>query len=678
MSINPLIELKRVGTYDALPFDEIKQEHFVPAIEHGLQEAEAKLEVIKNNPDKANYDNTFRAMQELSQVMDIASGVFFNLMSCESDNEFKQLAQVIAPKLSMFSSKMISDPKLFDRVKSVYESRETMGLTSQQRRIVERQYRGFIRNGALLSDEDKQKLQEIDMELSQLSPKFGQNVLGATNAWEKHVTEAKSVAGIPENALKAAAFRAKQKGHEDGWMFNLQVPSVLPVITYCSNRSLRKEVNSAFASRAFKDDFDNQEILKRIACLRYERANLLGYKNHAEIVLAERMAQKPEAVMSFLDRLYDASIEPAKMEFAELHAFARNLDGIEKLKPWDLSYYSEKLKQQKFDYNAEELRPYFKMENAVSGVFKVAEKLYGIKFTPVEDVPRYHKEVQVYEVTEADETYIGLLYLDLFPRETKRGGAWMTTYQTQGYIFGKDRKPHVSIVTNFTPSTEDTPSLLSLNEVTTLFHEFGHALHGLLSQVNEASLASPNVYWDFVELPSQIMENWATEKETLALFAHHYQTGELIPDDLIEKVKKSKSFNAGSGSLRQLGLGYLDMAWHNSNPCEVEDVYAHELKAIAKTSLIPPLAGRNTSCSYSHVFAGGYSSGYYSYKWAEVLEADAFELFLEKGIFDGETAASFRKNVLAAGNTEEPMDLFIKFRGRKPDPDALLKRVGLK
>ncbi|MDP8220748.1 MAG: M3 family metallopeptidase [Candidatus Stygibacter frigidus] len=678
MSNNPLIDLKRVGKYQALPFDEIKLEHFLPAIEFGLQEAEANLAKIKENPDNPNYDNTFRAMQELSEVLETASGTYFNLMGSESNDEFKQLAQEIAPKLSIFSSKMISDPILFERVKYVYDRLETVGLTSQQRRLVEKQYRGFIRNGALLSDEDKEKLEKMDMELSQLSPKYSQNILSATNAWEKHVTDEKEIAGLPENAKKAAAFRAKQKGYKEGWLFNLQVPSVLPVLTYCSNRTLRKEVNNAFASRAYKGDFDNQELLKRIACLRYQRAQLLGYKNHAEIVLAERMAKKPEAVINFLDRLYAASIEPAKMELAELHAFARKLDGIEKIKPWDLHYYGEKLKQKKFDYQAEELRPYFKMENAVAGIFKVAEKLYGIKFNPVDDVPLYHEDVQVFEVTESDDTYIGLLYLDMFPRETKRGGAWMTTYQSQGYRYGKDRNPHASIVTNFTPSTEDSPSLLSLDEVTTLFHEFGHSLHGLLSNVQEASLASPNVYWDFVELPSQIMENWATEEEALSLFAHHYETGEIIPEELIEKVKKSKTFNAGSGSLRQLGLSYLDMAWHNTAACGIEDVYDFEMKALAKTSLLPPIKGRNTSCSFSHIFAGGYASGYYSYKWAEVLEADAFELFLEKGIFDKDTAESFRHNILAKGNTEDPMELFIKFRGRKPDPDALLKKVGLK
>ena len=678
MSNNPLIDLTRVGKYQALPFDEIKMEHFLPAIEFGLKEAEANLAKIKSNPDHPNYDNTIRAMQELSEVLDTASGTYFNLMGSESNDEFKQLAQQIAPKLSLLSSKMISDPQLFERVKYVYDKREAIGLTSQQRRFVEKQYRGFVRNGAMLSDEDKAKLQKLDMELSQLGPQFGQNVLGATNAWEKYITDINELAGLPENAIKAAAFRAKQKGYKEGWLINLQFPSILPVLTYCSNRTLRKEVNSAFASRAYKGKFDNQEILKKIACLRYQRAQLLGYKNHSEIVLTQRMAKKPEAVMTFLDRLYAASIEPAKMEFAELHAFARELDGIEKLKPWDLNYYGEKLKQKKFEYDAEELRPYFKMENVVAGIFKVAGKLYGIKFNPVEDIPRYHKDVQVYEVTESDDTYIGLFYVDLFPRETKRGGAWMTTFQSQGYLYGKDRNPHASIVTNFTPSTEDTPSLLSLNEVTTLFHEFGHALHGLLSNVQEAALASPSVYWDFVELPSQIMENWVTEKETLALFAHHYETGEVIPEELVEKVKKSKSFNAGSASLRQLGLGYLDMAWHNAPACGIDDVYNYELKATAKTSLLLPIKGRNTSCSYSHVFAGGYASGYYSYKWAEVLDADAFELFLENGIFDKDTAESFRTNILAKGNTEDPMDLFIKFRGRKPDPDALLKRVGLK
>ncbi len=678
MSNNPLIELKRVGKYKAIPFDEIEMGHFLPAIEYGLKEAGENLAKVRNNPDKPNYDNTFRAMQELSEVMDIATEVYFNLMSAESNDEFKQLAQEIAPKLSLFTSKMISDPLLFERVKSVYDKRETMGLTSQQRRVVEKQYRSFIRNGALLSEADKEKLQKMDMELSQLGPKFGQNVLGATNAWTKHITDKNAVAGIPENALKAAAFRAKQKGYDSGWLFNLQYPSVIPVLTYCRNREFRKEISNAYNSRSFRDGFDNQEILKRIACLRYERALLLGYNTHAEIVLEERMARKPEEVVSFLDRLYDASIEPAKQELQELKEFAFELDGLKDFMPWDLNYYSEKLKQKKFDFDAEELRPYFKMENVVSGVFQVAEKLYGIKFNEITDIPKYHPDVQVFEVSESSGEYIGLLYVDLFPRETKRGGAWMTTYQTQGYIWGTDKKPHVSIVTNFTSSTEDTPSLLNYNEVLTLFHEFGHSLHGLLSDVNEVSLASPNVYWDFVELPSQIMENWVEEKETLALFAHHYQTGELIPDELIEKIKKSKSFNAGTGSLRQLRLGYLDMAWHNVDACAIGDVYEYEQAATSKANLMPEVPGRNSSCSYSHIFAGGYSSGYYSYKWAEVLDADAFELFKEKGIFDQETAQSFRRNILSKGNTDEPMNLFVKFRGRQPDPDALLRRVGLK
>ena len=678
MGNNPFIELKRVSKYQAIPFDEIKQEHFLPAIEYGLQEAEKNLEKIKSNPDKPNFDNTFRAMNELSDVMDTASSIYFNLMGAESDDEFKQLAQEIAPKLSMFSNKMITDPILFKRVEYIYENREKMGLTSQQRRIVEKQYRGFIRNGAMLSEKDKEKLQKIDMEFSQLSPKFSQNVLGATNAWEKYVTDENVVKGIPEIALKAAAYRAKQKGHGKGWLFNLQFPSVIPVLTYCENRKFREEISAAYGSRSYNDKFDNQEILKKIACLRTQRAKLLGFKSHAEYVLEERMAKTPEEVMSFLNRLYDASIEPAKKELEDLKEFARERDGLTDFMSWDQAFYSEKLKQKRYAFDAEELRPYFKMENVVDGIFKVANKLYGINFKLLKEIPVYHKDVQVFEVTEADGKYIGLLYMDLFPRETKRGGAWMNPYQTQGYIYGKDRKPHISIVTNFTPSTEDTPSLLSLNEVTTLFHEFGHALHGLLSDVNEAALASPNVYWDFVELPSQIMENWVEEKETLELFAHHYETGESIPDELIEKVKKSKKFNAGLASLRQIKLGYLDMGWSTGNACEIKDVSEFEDRVTAKATLLPVPSDRNQSCSFSHIFAGGYSSGYYSYKWAEVLEADAFELFKEKGIFDQKTAQEFRRNILAAGNTEEPMDLFIKFRGRQPDPDALLRKVGLK
>jgi len=678
MSYNPLIDLKRVGKYDAIPFDEIKFEHFMPAIELGLEQAYAKVEEIKNNTATPDFANTFTAMSELSEVLDYASTVYYNLMGSHSDDEFKKLAQEIAPMMSQFSSKMISDPVLFEKVKYVYDHRDEMELDSEQLRVVERQYKGFIRNGALLSDEEKEALQKLDMEMSQFSPQYIQNVMGATNAWEKLITDEKEVAGIPENALNAAAFLARQKGHETGWLFNLQIPSVLPVLNYCSNRAFREELSQAYGSKAFNDKFDNQGLVKKIASMRFKRAQMLGYATHADYVLENRMAQNPQNVFDFLDRLFDASIEPAKAELKEIREFAKDLDGLEDFKAWDISYYAEKLKEKKFHFNAEDLRPYFQMENVVKGAFKVAEKLYGIKFNEVNDVPKYQEDVKTYEVTEADGTYIGLLFVDLFPRVTKRGGAWMTNYQTQGFAFGKDHKPFVSIVGNLTPSTEDTPSLLNLGEVTTIFHEFGHALHGLLSNVKQAALASPNVFWDFVELPSQVMENWVTEKETLELFAHHYKTGELIPDELVEKVKKAQTFRAGSNSLRQLTLGYLDFAWHAKDPSAVEDVYEYEQAAIAKTSLMEPSPGRNTSCSFSHIFAGGYASGYYSYKWAEVLDADAFEVFKEKGLFNQEAAKSFRENILAKGNTEEPMDLFVKFRGRKPDPDALLRRVGLK
>lgn len=677
MSDNPLIGLKRIGKYQAIPFDEINIEHFMPAIELGLRQAEVKLEEIKCNLEEASFENTVKAMSELSEVFDTAPSIYYNLMSSNSDDEFKKLAQQISPMMSQFSSKMIADPVLFERVKHVYETRNESGLSAEQIRMVELQYKGFCRNGALLSDEDKEKLQKLDMELSKLSPQFMQNVLGSTNSYQLHITEAEKVKGIPENALKAAAFLAKKKGLEEGWLFNLQIPSLLPVLNYCENRETRKELSIAYNSKAFRDDFDNQELVKKISCLRYDRAQLLGYKSHAAFVLEQRMAESQEKVYEFLDGLYDASIEAAKEELEELQKFANELDGIEELKPWDMGYYSEKLKQKKFDFNTEELRPYFRMENVIDGMFKTANKLYGIKFNKLSDVPVYHEDVQVFEVTEEDGEYIGLIYIDLFPRETKRGGAWMTNYQSQGFSYGREHKPHVSIVANLTPPTEDTPSLMNLDEVTTMFHEFGHSLHGLLSNVKVSSLASPNVYWDFVELPSQIMENWVIEKETLELFAYHYETNELIPDELIEKIKKSMKYRAGSNSLRQLMLGYLDMAWHSVDPTDIEDVSAYENKAIEKTALTEIPEYRNISCSYSHIFAGGYSSGYYSYKWAEVLEADAFEKFKEDGIFNKETALSFRNNVLAKGNTAEPMDLYVNFRGRKPDPQALLRRSGL-
>jgi len=661
--------------FDTIPFDKIRLEHFMPAIEEGLKDARESIQVIKDNPEKPNFDNTILALQINGELLDEVTTVYFNLYGAESNDEFKALAQKISPMLAQFQSQVMTDSELFKRVEKVYKNQE--GLNPEQKRLVEHYYKQFVRNGANLPPEKKKKLEEIDKELSTLSPKFSQNVLKSTNAFELHITDEKDLDGLPEGAKEAAAFTAKKKGKDGGWLFNLQIPSVLPIYKYAKNRKLREKINRAYGARAFNDEFDNREILMRIAQLRQERAELLGYKTHAQYVLEERMAETPETVEGFLERVYSVAFPAAQKEVEEIQKLAKETDDIVDFQTWDSAYYSEKLKKIKYNYDEEELRPYFKVENVIDGLFKVAEKLYGITFKQLKDIPVYHEEVKVYELDDKDGSHLGLLYMDLFPRETKRNGAWMTNFKTQGFSHGEIRRPHVGIVANLTPSSDKKPSLLDISEVQTLFHEFGHALHGLLSDCTYQTLASPNVYWDFVELPSQIMENWTLEKEALDMFAKNYKTGEKMPDELIQKVKKAQNFNKGMANIRQLSLGFLDMAWHAQDPRNIEDMVAFEEKVIDKTRLYPKVEGTNTSCSFGHIFAGGYSSGYYSYKWAEVLEADSFELFKEKGIFNQEIADSFRKNILAKGNTAHPMELYVKFRGREPDPDAMLKRDGL-
>jgi len=671
---NPLLQSYDTPM-DTIPFDKLKTEYFMPAVEKGLEVARENIKKIKENTEKLNFDNTVLALETSGELLGDVTTIYFNLYSAESDDEFKALAQKISPMLAEFSTQIHTDTELYKKVEAVYQNQEK--LNDEQKRLVEHYYKEFVRNGASLPPEKKKKLEEIDKELSMLSPKFSQNVLKATNAFELHITDEKEIEGLPEGAKEAAAFTAKKKGKDKGWLFTLQAPSVIPVIKYAKNRKLRETISRAFRARAFKDEFDNREILKRIAQLRQERAELLGYDTHAQYVLEERMAETPEIVMEFLERIYSIAYPAAKKEKEELQKLAKETDNIDELQGWDAAYYSEKLKKIKYDFDEEELRPYFKVENVIDGLFKVAETLYNIKFKQIENIPTYHEEVKVFEVNDKNGSHLGLLYMDLFPRETKRGGAWMTNFKTQGLSHGEVRRPHVGIMANLTPSSDKKPSLLELSEVQTLFHEFGHALHGLLSDCTYTTLASPNVYWDFVELPSQIMENWTLEKEALDMFAKHYKTGERMPDELIKKVKKAENFNKGNANIRQLSFGYLDMAWHAKDPRKIEDVAAYEDEVLEKTQLYPQVEGTNTSCSFGHIFAGGYSSGYYSYKWAEVLEADSFQLFKEKGIFNQEIADSFRKNILSRGNTAHPMELYVKFRGREPDPDAMLKRDGL-
>lgn len=676
MSQNPFFT-KWETPYQAIPFNLIEKDHFLPAIEQSLEIARENVKRIKLNTEPATFENTVAALESCEEDLGVVSGVFFNLLSAESDDEFKELANVISPKLAAFSSEIILDDMLFQKVKFVYENRERRNLNKEQIRLTDMVYKRFIRNGALLNEEKKKRLEQLDQELSVLSPNFSRNVLNATNAFIHFVENESELEGLPEFAKQAAKELATRKEKPEAWAFNLQAPSMIPVLSYSKNRKLRETISRASGRKCFNDNFDNQETIKKIITLKQERAELLGYKNHSEYVLQERMAENYDTVHEFLEKIYDIAYPAAVKEVNELKALAKRLDNLEDFMGWDSSYYSELLKKEKYDFNEEELKPYFKMENCIEGMFKTANLLYGLNFAERTDIPVYHKDVKVFEVTEGNQKFVGLLYLDLYPRDTKRGGAWMTSFRSQGLFKGEVVRPLISIVANMTPSTSDTPSLLTLNEVQTLFHEFGHALHGLLSDCVYPSLASPNVYWDFVELPSQIMENWVTEVDTLKLFAYHYQTGELIPQELIEKVKKAEKFNKGLFNIRQLTFGILDMEWHCKDNRDVQNVAEFEEKATEKLRLLPKVEGSLISTSFSHIFAGGYSSGYYSYKWAEVLDADAFEKFLIDGIFNKETARSFRENVLSKGNTEHPMDLYVKFRGRKPDAEASLKRDGL-
>lgn len=674
---NPL--LKPFTNKDqAVPFDLIKVEHYIPALDEAIQIAKENVAKIKANTASPDFENTIVALESASELSEKIGGIYGNLEVAHADEALQALAKEIYPKLTALGSDISLDEEIFKRVKAVYDKRDSLNLNKEQSRLLEKTYLSFTRNGALLSAADKEILRQIDQELSVLSPKFSENVLKATNSFEMILDKKEDVEGIPEGILEGAAAMAEAKGQKGKWLFNLQVPSYLPFITYAKNRNLREKIWKAYASRAYTGEFDNQQIVLKTVQLRDKRAKLLGFTTHADFVLAERMAKSPQTVMDFLTKLLKASKEAGKKDIAEVAAFAQKLDKVSEPKPWDFGYYSEKLKEEKYAFNEEDLRPYFKLENVVEGVFAHAKKLYGLVFKETTEIPVYHPEVKAYEIFEEKSgKYMGLFYTDFFPRETKKGGAWMTQFRGQGLHGGEMKRPHVSIVCNFTKPTPTKPSLLTYDEVRTLFHEFGHALHGMLSECTYPSLSGTSVYWDFVELPSQIMENWVGEKEGLDLFARHYETNAPMPADLIEKLKASQKFQAGYMSCRQLQFAMMDMAWYSTNPEQIKDVDSFEEAATAETRLFPKVPGTNTSCSFSHIFAGGYSAGYYSYKWAEVLDADAFEYFKEKGLFNQEVAQKFKDNILSRGGTEHPMDLYKKFRGREPDPNALLRRDGL-
>ncbi len=669
---NPLLE-----PFDQAPFSKIKNEHFKPAFLQAIEDARKEIDDIVENPDAPTFQNTLEALDFAGQQLDRISSVFFNLNSAETNEEIQKIAQEVSPLLSEFSNDITLNQGLFERIKAVYDQKDTLELTPEQQTLLEKKYKSFSRNGANLNDSDKKRLREIDAELSKLKLKFGENVLAETNKYEMHLTHEEDLKGLPEGEKEAAAQLAESKG-KDGWLITLDYPSYIPFMKYAENRELRKQLSIAFGSKGFhNDELDNQENILKIVSLRHERANLLGYATHAHFVLEERMAETPEKVMDFLNELLEKAKPAAEKEFEELETFTKNLDNIDRLEKWDSAYYSEKLKQKLFNLDDEKLKPYFKLENVINGVFQVAEKLFGLTFKEIQTIEKYHPEVKTFEVYDDANNFISLFYADFHPRPGKRGGAWMTSFKPQYTLNGKNNRPHISNVCNFTKPTKSKPSLLTFNEVTTLFHEFGHALHGMLANTTYPSLSGTSVYWDFVELPSQIMENWCYEKEALELFAHHYETGELIPMELVEKIKESATFQEGMATVRQLSFGFLDMAWHGNDPSNINDVKAYEAKAFEGTDLFPDTPQTCMSTSFSHIFQGGYSSGYYSYKWAEVLDADAFAYFKENGIFNKMVADKFKENVLSKGGTENPMELYKRFRGAEPNIDALLERAGL-
>jgi peptidyl-dipeptidase Dcp len=647
------------------------------AFETTIAAARAEIDTISNNPEQPTFENTIEALDFSGQTLDRLSSIFFNLNSAETSDEMQKIAQEVSPLLTAFSNDISLNESLFHRVKAVYDQKDELTFTPEQATLLDKKYKSFARNGALLSEDKKARLREIDTQLAKLKLTFGENVLAETNNYELHITNEGDLKGLPEGAIEMARSLAESKSKE-GWVFTLDFPSYLPFVTYADNRELRKEISIAAGKKAFQNNaFDNQKITLQIAKLRYERANLLGYETHAHFVLEERMAQHPDQVKTFLNDLLAKAKPAAEKELAQLTAFAKELDGIEQLEKWDGPYYSEKLKQKLFNLDDEILKPYFQLENVLQGAFTIANKLFGLTFKEIDTIEKYHADVQTFEVVDDNNELVALFYTDFFPRKGKRNGAWMTSFKPQYIQNGVNERPHISNVCNFTPPTPTKPSLLTFNEVTTLFHEFGHGLHGMLANTTYPSLSGTSVFWDFVELPSQMMENWCYEPEALALFAKHYETGEIIPQDYVEKIKESASFLEGMATLRQLSFGLLDMAFHSTNPTDITDIKAFEKAAFEGTSLYPDVAENCMSVSFSHIFQGGYSSGYYSYKWAEVLDADAFAYFQEKGIFNTEVATKFKDNILSKGGTEHPMTLYKRFRGQEPKPEALLKRAGL-
>ena len=667
---NPLLENFNTKHRSA-PFNEIKEEHFLPAFQELIKISEKEIDDIVENNEEPSFENVIEALAYSGEKLDVVSSIFFNLNSAETNDEIQKIAQEVSPLLTEFSAKISQNEKLFSKIKKVYEEQQKYQLNEEQQMLLSETYKGFVRSGALLNETDKEKFKEISIELSKKSLQFGQNVLAETNNYFKHITDEKDLAGIPEAILQQYREDAKERNLE-GFVVTLQYPSYIPFMTYAENRELRKELALANGKKSFSNnEFDNQNLIKEIITLKQEKAQLLGYKNYAEYVLEERMAKSPDQVTSFLNELLEKAKPYAEKEIEELKTLAK-ADGIEEMQSYDHAFYAEKLRKQKFDIDDEELKPYFQLEKVQEAVFGLAKKLFGLDFVESTEIQKYHEEVKTYEIFE-NGVFKALLYVDYFPRKGKRAGAWMTSFKNQFRKNGENSRPHISVVCNFSKPTSDTPSLLTFQEVTTLFHEFGHALHGVLADTTYPNLSGTSVKWDFVELPSQFLENFCYEPEFLKTFAKHYKTGEVLPDDKIQKISDSKNFMEGYQTLRQLGFGLLDMAYH-SNADKVGDIKTFETEETKATNLYPSNPETAMSTSFSHIFQGGYSAGYYSYKWAEVLDADAFQYFKENGIFNPEIAAKY-KVLLSSGGTKDPMELYKNFRGSEPKVESLLKRA---
>ena len=673
---NPLLTESK-APFGAPEFDKIKTEHYLPAFEEGIKEGKAEIDAIVANPDEPTFENTIEAMEHAGSKLNKVGGIFFNLMEAHTSDEMQVIAEQVSPMLTEYSMYVSLNEHLFKRVKAVYEKRNELGLDKDQMILLEDSYKGFVRGGANLSEEDKSVYSKWAEELSLATLQFSKNVLAATNAYTLHITDSTDLAGLPEYAKVMGAETAKEKGLE-GWAFTLDYPSYGPFMKYSTVRNLREDMWKAYNSRALGGEFDNSEVVKTIVDLRIKMANILGYETWADYQLEERMAKNRNTVNEFISQLLVPSMEFAKKDIESVFKYAKK-NGFEgdKLMPWDFSFWSERYQEAEYSLNAEELKPYFRLESCIDAVFSLANRLYGLEFVELDNVPVYHEDVKVYEVKDADGRHMALFYADFFPRASKRGGAWMTEFRGQSIKNGVETSPFISTVMNFTKPTADTPSLITHDEFTTFLHEFGHALHGILAEGRYESLTGTNVPRDFVELPSQILENWGYEPEYLNSFAKHYQTGEPIPAELIEKIVAAKNYLAGYGQVRQLHFGYLDMNWHSLTSVPEMSVIEFEQSVLAPYETLPAVADTGFSTSFSHIFSGGYSAGYYSYKWAEVLEADAFSLFKEKGIFNQEVAKSFRENILSKGASDEASVLYRNFRGHDPQPQALMKKLGL-